>query len=103
MWISHVPHEEARVRLKQLYDRVKWHGDYVDNIMLAHSLRPHSMDGHITLYKYVLHHPWLTPNTLAGRLASIRSVSRVLLSSAFLFIDRGLGACGRKDRRALTA
>ena len=25
--------------------------------MLAHSLRPHSMQGHMTLYKYVLHHP----------------------------------------------
>ena len=25
--------------------------------MLAHSLRPHSMEGHMTLYKYVLHHP----------------------------------------------
>jgi len=25
--------------------------------MLAHSLRPHTMQGHMTLYKYVLHHP----------------------------------------------
>jgi uncharacterized peroxidase-related enzyme len=57
MWISHVPYEEAQGRLKQLYDRVKGPGDNVDNIMLAHSLRPHSMEGHMTLYKYVLHHP----------------------------------------------
>ncbi len=28
----------------------------VDNIMLAHSLRPHSMEGHMALYKSVLHH-----------------------------------------------
>lgn len=25
--------------------------------MLAHSLRPHTMEGHMSLYKYVLHHP----------------------------------------------
>ena len=25
--------------------------------MLAHSLRPHTMQGHMTLYKYTLHHP----------------------------------------------
>ena len=57
MWISHVPYEEAQGRLKQLYDRVKGQDNNVDNIMLAHSLRPHSMEGHMTLYKYVLHHP----------------------------------------------
>jgi len=57
MWISHIPYEEAQGRLKQLYDRVKGHDNNVDNIMLAHSLRPHSMEGHMTLYKYVLHRP----------------------------------------------
>jgi len=56
MWIAHVPYEEAAGRLRMLYDRIKGPGDNVDNIMLAHSLRPHSMEGHMTLYKYVLHH-----------------------------------------------
>ena len=56
MWIKHVAYEDANGRLKELYDRVKGHDDNVDNIMLAHSLRPHSMEGHMTLYKYVLHH-----------------------------------------------
>lgn len=56
MWISHVPYSEADGRLKGLYDRVKGPDDNVDNIMLAHSLRPHSMEGHMALYKYVLHH-----------------------------------------------
>ena len=56
MWISHVPYGEATGRLKDLYDRVKGPGDNVDNIMLAHSLRPHSMEGHMAIYKYVLHH-----------------------------------------------
>ena len=56
MWIKHVPYNEAEGRLKTLYDRVKGPDDNVDNIMLAHSLRPHSMEGHMALYKYVLHH-----------------------------------------------
>ena len=56
-WISTVPYDEADGTLKKLYDRIKGPGDNVDNIMLAHSLRPHSMEGHMTLYKYVLHHP----------------------------------------------
>ena len=55
-WIRTVPYPEATSRLKTLYDRVKGPGDNVDNIMMAHSLRPHSMEGHMTLYKYVLHH-----------------------------------------------
>ena len=60
-WIKTVPYEEASGKLKMLYDRVKGHDNNVDNIMMMHSLRPHSMEGHMTLYKYVLHH---TGNTV---------------------------------------
>ncbi len=55
-WITTVPYREAAGRLRKLYDRVKGPGDNVDNIMMAHSLRPHSMEGHMALYKNVLHH-----------------------------------------------
>ncbi|MEW6989913.1 carboxymuconolactone decarboxylase family protein [Colwelliaceae bacterium 6441] len=55
-WIKHVPYEEAEGKLLKLYNRVKGPDNNVDNIMLAHSLRPHSMEGHMALYKYVLHH-----------------------------------------------
>ena len=60
-WIKTVPYEEATGKLKALYDRVKGPGNNVDNIMMAHSLRPHTMDGHMAIYKYVLHH---SANTL---------------------------------------
>ncbi|MDX1405288.1 MAG: peroxidase-related enzyme [Woeseiaceae bacterium] len=56
-WISTIPYDDAEGALKKLYDRIKGPDDNVDNIMLAHSLRPHTMEGHMTLYKYVLHHP----------------------------------------------
>lgn len=55
-WIRTIAYADAVGRLRQLYDRIKGPGDKVDNIMMAHSLRPHTMDGHMMLYKYVLHH-----------------------------------------------
>jgi uncharacterized peroxidase-related enzyme len=55
-WINTISYEASEGRLRQLYDRVKGPDNNIDNIMLAHSLRPHSMDGHMALYKNVLHH-----------------------------------------------
>ncbi|WP_169543895.1 carboxymuconolactone decarboxylase family protein [Sneathiella aquimaris] len=61
VWIDVVSYENAKGRLKKLYDRVKGPDNNVDNIMMVHSLRPHTMEGHMALYKYVLHH---TNNTV---------------------------------------
>ena len=55
-WIKTIPYEAATGKLKMLYDRVKGPDNNVDNIMMSHSLRPHSMEGHMAMYKYVLHH-----------------------------------------------
>lgn len=55
-WIKTVPFEAATGKLKKLYTRVTGPNNNVDNIMMAHSLRPHSMEGHMALYKNVLHH-----------------------------------------------
>ncbi len=55
-WIDTVAYENADPRLRKLYDRVKGPDNNVDNIMMMHSLRPHTMEGHMTLYKYVPHH-----------------------------------------------
>ena len=60
-WIDIIAYENASGRLRKLYDRVKGPDDNVDNIMLAHGLRPHTMEAHMTMYKYVLHH---TANSL---------------------------------------
>lgn len=54
-WINTVAFEDATGKLKQLYERVEGPDNNVDNIMLAHSLRPHTMEGHMALYKHVLH------------------------------------------------
>ena len=55
-WIYTIAYENADAKLKALYDRVKGPNNNVDNIMMMHSLRPHTMEGHMAIYKYVLHH-----------------------------------------------
>lgn len=60
-WIATVSYEAADARLRSLYDRVAGPDKNVDNIMMMHGLRPHTMQGHMALYKSVLHH---SANTL---------------------------------------
>ena len=55
-WIRVIPRSEAVGRLKTLYDRVSSATGDIDNIIQVHSLRPHSMEGHLALYKNLLHH-----------------------------------------------
>ncbi len=49
--------ESAHGRLAKMYDRVSGSDGQVDNVLQIHSLRPHSLEGHMGLYKAVLHHP----------------------------------------------
>jgi uncharacterized peroxidase-related enzyme len=55
-WIDTIPYAAATGKLRRLYDRVKGPDNNVDNIMMVHSLRPHTMEAHMAIYKYVLHH-----------------------------------------------
>jgi len=54
-WIKVISYNEAESRLKKIYDKVKGPDNNVDNVLTIHSLRPHSLIGHMTLYKNVLH------------------------------------------------
>jgi len=54
-WIKTIKYEEADPRLKKIYNRVKGPNNTIDNVLSIHSLRPHSLVGHMTLYKSVLH------------------------------------------------
>ena len=54
-WIKTIAYEAAESTLKRVYDRVKGPNNNVDNVLKIHSLRPHSLVGHMTLYKSVLH------------------------------------------------
>lgn len=55
-WIKTIPFDAATGKLKQLYARVTGPDNNVDNIMMMHSLRPHTMEAHMAVYKYILHH-----------------------------------------------
>ena len=56
-WIRMIPVGEATGVLKTMYEKVMTPHRTVDNVMRAHSLRPHTMEGHLALYKSVLHNP----------------------------------------------
>ncbi|MBT5031479.1 MAG: peroxidase-related enzyme [Proteobacteria bacterium] len=56
-WIKMIPENEATGVLRELYDEVMTPHGTVDNVMKVHSLRPHTMHGHVALYRSVLHHP----------------------------------------------
>jgi len=51
----------ATDKLKEIYERLAPDSVSVDNILEVHSLRPHILEGHMALYKAVLHH---SDNTL---------------------------------------
>lgn len=56
-WIRMVPVAEATGLLKSMYEKVKTPHGTVDNVMKAHSLRPRTMEGHVVLYRSILHSP----------------------------------------------
>ncbi|MDH3612322.1 MAG: peroxidase-related enzyme [Gammaproteobacteria bacterium] len=99
-WISTISYDDASGALRRLYDRIKGPDNNVDNIMLAHSLRPHSMEGHMTLYKYVLHHP---RNTLSKSYLETIGVYVSLLNQCHYCVNHhfaGLSRLLADDERA---
>jgi uncharacterized peroxidase-related enzyme len=99
-WIATIPYRQAKGRLLELYDRIKGPADNVDNIMLAHSLRPHSMEGHMALYKNVLHH---SSNTLDKWLLEAIGIWVSVLNGCGYCIEHhfaGLKRLLRDDARA---
>ena len=48
---------EASGAVKEMFDLVRTPHGTVDNVMRVHSLRPHTMRGHVELYRSVLHNP----------------------------------------------
>jgi uncharacterized peroxidase-related enzyme len=56
-WIKTIHPATAVDELGKLYTRLLGPSGHIDNIMTAHSLRPHTLKGHMALYKHVLHHP----------------------------------------------
>lgn len=108
-WITTISYDKSRGSLRKLYDRIKGPGNNVDNIMVAHSLRPHTMEGHMAIYKYVLHHPgnelpkWYTETI--GVYVSILNECRYCIDHHFAGLSRLINDVerGAQIRAALDA
>ena len=59
-WIKMIAADEADAELARVLDLARTPHGTVDNVMRVHSLRPHTMEGHLALYRSVLHHPATT-------------------------------------------
>ncbi|MGB0386780.1 MAG: carboxymuconolactone decarboxylase family protein [Ardenticatenaceae bacterium] len=99
-WIKWVPYAQSKGRLRKLYDRIKGPNNYIDNIMLAHSLRPNTLAGHMQIYKNVLHH---TGNKLPKSLLETIGVYVSLLNGCDYCVEhhfQGLCRLLQDDKRA---
>lgn len=56
-WIKLTPYEQAEGRLEKIYNRIKGEDGYLDNIIQVHGELPHTLEGHLSLYRNVMHHP----------------------------------------------
>jgi uncharacterized peroxidase-related enzyme len=55
-FIKVVRPEDASGRLQKIYRQIQSPEGQVDNVLQIHSLRPHTLSGHMAIYKAVLHH-----------------------------------------------
>ena len=55
-FINVISPQQASGRLQKIYQRVQSSNGQVDNVLQVHSLRPHTLEGHMAIYKAVLHH-----------------------------------------------
>jgi uncharacterized peroxidase-related enzyme len=76
-WIETIPVEKATGELREIYQEVKSPQGTVDNVYLAHSLRPHTLRAHDLLYRSVLHDG---DNTLPAWFLEVVSVYTSLLN-----------------------
>jgi uncharacterized peroxidase-related enzyme len=83
-WIKTIDPSQAEGRLEKAYRRVAGPGGQVDNILMAHSLRPQTLEGHMALYKNVLHH---LSNTLPKSLLEALGVYVSMLNGCDYCVD----------------
>ncbi len=100
-WIEVISFEKAKGKLKRLYEKVTGPDNNVDNIMGVHSLRPHTMVGHMAIYKNVLHH---SDNTLPKWFLETIGVYVSMLNNCEYCVDHhfeGLKRLLKEDEKAV--
>jgi uncharacterized peroxidase-related enzyme len=91
-WIDTVTKERAEERLRELYERVAGLGGKVDNVLQVHSLRPHTLEAHMALYKSVLHQ---SGNKLPKWLLETIGVYVSLLNGCTYCVEHHFAGLGR--------
>ncbi len=100
-WIHTIAPDQADDELAQSYARLGASSGRLDEIILAHSLRPHILDGHMALYKSVLHH---RANQLDPALAEAIGIRVSLVNGCDYCVahhQRGLGRA-LADRKTIS-
>ena len=98
-WIEMLPVEYASGELREMYELVKTPHGTVDNVMRAHSLRPHTMKGHVVLYRSVLHNENNSlPLWFLETVASIVSMANDCLYSLTHHFDNARRLMGDDER-----
>jgi len=99
-WIETVARQESAGRLRELYECVAGSDGNVDNVLQIHSLRPHTLEAHMALYKNVLHH---SGNKLPKWLLETVGIYVSLLNGCSYCVEHhfaGLSRLLRNDERA---
>lgn len=91
-WIERIGYEAATGRLRTIYDRIRGPRGELDNILTVHSLRPHTLEGHMALYKNVLHH---TANALPTWWLEVIGVSVSLLNRCTYCVEHHAAGLAR--------
>lgn len=55
-FIEVITPQQAEAKLAKLYKMIQAPDGQVDNVLQVHSLRPHTLQGHMAIYKAALHH-----------------------------------------------
>src|ERR1700678_3802666 len=101
-WIKMIPEAEATGELKEMYARAMTPHGTVDNVMKVHSLRPLTMQGHVALYRSVLHSSELTSALwfleIVASYTSILNRCAYSLTHHFMNVRRLLGDEPRADQ-----
>ena len=101
-WIEMIADDEAKGRLKELLNKARTPHGTIDTVMRVHSLRPETLNGHVTLYRSVLHSddnvlPFWFLEVVASY-TSILNDCTYSLTHHFMNVRNLLGDQSRSDR-----
>ena len=100
-WIKMIQNDNANEDLKLALEKAKTPHNTVDNVLRVHSLRPSTMNGHMALYKAVLHNEKNTiPKWFQETLSSYVSI---INKCEYSFENHLQNACYLVNNKELTS